>query len=246
MNANLYFRFPYIAKEENIKKSEEKAVWLALIPVMATGLFYLLPLVFQQNRLIQFIPQISSYIAMSLWCFKNSSVLKQLGLQANGFISGIRFGVILGLLLGGFNASVILWGVPSVGGDILFLKDTPHAQVPTWIMVPWGILLIAMGVELNFRGFLLGRLEALCVDWLCGAPRFALYAGQIFAVALSSLVFAFDPFMVTIFRHLHWIAVWDGLVWGWFFIRKRNLYMIIIAHAVEVVILYLSMNVALT
>ena len=228
-----------------MKKSEEKFSWLALIPVMATGFFYLLPPVHQKNHLVQFFPQIFSYLALGFWCFKNSNVQHRLGLKANGFIFGMRWGVILGLLLGVFNVFVVLWGVPSFGGDILFLKDTPHAQVPTWIMVPWGILTIAIGVEVNFRGFLLGRLKTLCVDWLCVVSRSSLHLGPILAVVISSLVFAFDPFMVATFRHLHWIAVWDGLVWGWVFIRKQNLYMIIIAHAVEVVILYLSVRLVL-
>ena len=61
----------------------------------------------------------------------------------------------------------------------------------------------------------------------------------------SALVFAFDPFMVATFQSLHWIAVWDGLIWGWIFIRRQNLYMVIVAHAVEVVILYSCIKVAL-
>ena len=149
------------------------------------------------------------------------------------------------MLLGGFNAFVILWGVPILGGDILFLQDTPHAQMSSWIMVPWGILVIAILVELNFRGFILGRLKTLCVDCFSIASLPGLHLAPILAVLISSLVFAFDPFMVTTFRHLHWIAVWDGLVWGWLFVRTHNLYMIIMAHAVEVVILYLGVKLAL-
>ena len=244
MTTTSTFSPPFFAKEWNIKKYEEKFSWLALIPVMATGFFYLLPLVYQENRLIQFFPQVSSFLALGFWCSKNSSVLQQLGLKKSGLISGARLGLICGLLLGGINTFVILWGVPMFGGDILFLKDTPHAQVPTWIMVPWGILVIAIGVELNFRGFLLGRLETLCVDYRRGS-RSVFHLGLIVPLVLSSLVFAFDPFMVTTFRHLHWIAVWDGLVWGWVFIQKQNLYMVIMAHAVEVVILYVSVKVAL-
>ncbi len=66
------------------------------------------------------------------------------------------------------------------------------------------------------------------------------------AIGTSSLVFAFDPFMVVAFRHLHWIAVWDGLIWGWMRIRLRNLYAVITAHALEVVIMYLCVKAALT
>ena len=148
---------------------------------------------------------------------------------------------------------VILWLVPTLGGDISFLKHTPHAQVPTLIMVPWGILFIAVFVELNFRGFLLGRLYALFASPTDGQRMPSLQTEQTrmtgrlaAAIGTSSLVFAFDPFMVVTFRHLHWIAVWDGVIWGWMRIRLGNLYAVIAAHAIEVVILYLSVKSALT
>ena len=44
--------------------------------------------------------------------------------------------------------------------------------------------------------------------------------------------------MVATFKHLHWIAVWDGLVWGMMWVRLRNLYATITAHAVEVMVMY--------
>jgi len=155
-----------------------------------------------------------------------------------GLMTGIKWGVPTGLLLGAFNTFVILWVVPNFGGDILFLKETPHASMSTWVMVPWGILVIAIGVELNFRGFLLGRLVALFSQRFRDVPGYSQAAGSWLAVVGSALVFAFDPFMVTTFQHLHWVAVWDGLIWGWIFVRSYNLSMVIVAHAVEVVILY--------
>jgi len=151
-----------------------------------------------------------------------------------------------GLLLGILNTCVILLVVPSIGGDILFLKETPHANMPTWVMVPWGIVFIAIGVELNFRGFILGRLENILCHWTCGRQVGTMEGGSIFAILVSAMVFAFDPFMVTTFKHLHWIAIWDGLIWGWLWVRLRNLYTVILAHAVEVVIMYLSIKAALT
>ncbi|HAN47639.1 MAG TPA: hypothetical protein DCQ20_01985 [Nitrospira sp.] len=105
--------------------------------------------------------------------------------------------------------------------------------MPLLIMVPWLILLIATMVELNFRGFLLGRLLALGLP----AP---------IAVPASALLFAFDPFLVATFQHLHWIAVWDGLVWGTLWVMLRNLYAPIVAHAVEVIVLYSVMRAILT
>ncbi len=64
-------------------------------------------------------------------------------------------------------------------------------------------------------------------------------------LGISTLTFAFDPFMVTTFRHLHWIAVWDGLIWGWLWIRTTNLYVVITAHALEVLIMYLFIRAVL-
>jgi len=223
----------------------ERASWLALLPVLLTGLFYFLPSPLQHNRLFQFLPQLSAYLALGVWFRLNPGGLKRLGVKPEDLLTGIKCGLVVGLLLGVFNTFVILWLVPSVGGDIVFLKETPHANMPTWVMVPWGILLIAIGVELNFRGFLLGRLEALFGQWLHIEPNRSFSLVSNLAVFTSALVFACDPFMVMTFQHLHWIAVWDGLIWGWLYVRSHNLYTVIVAHAVEVVILYSCIKAAL-
>ncbi len=229
-----------------IKNHEEHAPWVALIPVLATVLFYLLPTNVQQYRLIQFLPQLFAYVALGFWCSRNSVALKRLGVMRGGLTPGLKWGVIVGGLLGGFNTIIILWVAPNLGGDIEFLKETPHAQMPTWVMVPWGILIIAMGVELNFRGFLLGRLEAMFRRCFRHVSSQNYDMGSFLSIVSSALIFAFDPFMVTTFQHLHWIAVWDGLVWGWMVVRMKNLSAVIVAHAVEVVILYLSLEAALS
>ncbi len=78
-------------------------------------------------------------------------------------------------------------------------------------MVPWLICGIALFVEVNFRGFLLGRLAELESHWRGTDSR---QRPALLALAVSSLTFAFDPFMVNTFQHLHWIALWDGLIWG--------------------------------
>jgi len=210
-----------------------------------TGLFYFLPSALQEKRLIQFLPQLSAYLALALWSSFNSGAAHCLGVKRNGLVAGIKWGAVIGLLLGGMNAIVILWVVPRLGGDILFLKDTPHAHMPTWVMFPWGILVIAISVELNFRGFLLGRLETLYCQRFRDVSLDGLNAGSFLAVVSSALVFAFDPFMVMTFQRLHWIALWDGLVWGWMFVRMKNLHAVIVAHAVEVMILYASIKAAL-
>jgi membrane protease YdiL (CAAX protease family) len=148
---------------------------------------------------------------------------------------GLRIGLTTGLLLGSFNTVVILDIVPRLGENIGFLRDTPHAQIPVLIMVPWFICAIAVFVELNFRGFLLGRLLTLCSTLLGVRFRLCAFAG---AIGISALVFAFDPFLIHTFRHLHWIALWDGVIWGILWARTRNLYLTIVAHAVEVIIMY--------
>ena len=65
------------------------------------------------------------------------------------------------------------------------------------------------------------------------------------AIGTSALLFAFDPFLVATFHQLHWIAVWDGLVWGMLWVTFRNLYVTIVAHAVEVIVLYVVMRIML-
>jgi len=64
-------------------------------------------------------------------------------------------------------------------------------------------------------------------------------------LSTSALLFAFDPFMVNTFRHLHWIALWDGLIWGAIRLRTGNLSITIVAHAVEVTIMYLAVRAAI-
>ena len=108
-----------------------------------------------------------------------------------------------GLLLGCLNSLVILRVLPWLGWDITFLTQTPHARLPVMVMVPWCIAGIAIVVEINFRGFLLGRLAALESGlW----PQPALKQLSPAALLTSALVFATDPFMVNTFKQLHWIA----------------------------------------
>lgn len=189
-----------------------------------------------------------AYTALSAWASQNGDLQHKLGLGFNNIQSGVTRGTAIGLMLGILNTGVILYVMPALGVDIHFLSQTPHAQIPFWVMMPWFIMLIATGVELNFRGFLLGRL----LVWFQqvrqpdhpSTTRTRLQA--LLPLSLSALTFAFDPFMVSTFRDLHWIAVWDGLVWGWLWMRMHNLYMVIVAHAVEVILLYLIIRGILT
>ena len=227
-------------------QADERATGLACVPICLTGGFYLLPASMQQNLFLQFVPQLAAYGALVIWWKSNANVLPALGLSRGVLTRGMGWGIGTGCLLGVVNSTVILWVVPVLGGDILFLADTPHAKMPLFVMIPWFTIVIAIGVELNFRGFLLGRLECFCCRWLPTTRATGLRLGSIVAMLTSALVFAFDPFMVMTFRHLHWIAVWDGLIWAALFLRWRNLVTVMTAHAIEVMILYLSVKAALT
>ena len=211
----------------------ERGAALGLLPPAATILFYLSPTTLQQHTLVQFVPQACAYAAFIAWSTINGSVAHRIGLARQLLLQGLRWGLLTGLTLGLINVLVILYLVPHLGGDYRFLANTPHARIPLLIMVPWFILFIATMVELNFRGFILGRLMVL------GLP-------SPIAVPMSALLFAFDPFLVATFQHLHWIAVWDGLVWGVLWVMLRNLYAPIVAHAVEVIVLYSVMRAILT
>jgi hypothetical protein len=216
--------------------------WLCVIPVLATGSYYLLPHEWQGLPLAQFLPQLLAYLAFGIWLIRNDAPVTRLGLSPPLRSEGLRWGLRIGLALGIVNITIILWIVPWLGQDILFLKETPHAQIPSFIMIPWFITLIAILVEMNFRGFLLGRLLAWFRQIL---PPTSNLAPQALAIGLSALAFSFDPFMVVTFRHLHWIAVWDGLVWGILWVRLRNLHATIVAHAVEVMVMYTIIKLAL-
>lgn len=225
------------------RPASERGTALALLPIAATLAYYTLPPSLQDYTTVQLAPQLLAYAAMGLWAARNTTIQAGLGLSAGAVRSGLPPGLLVGLLLGGVNTVVILAVVPSLGYDIGFLKDTPHGRLPLLLMVPWFICGIALFVELNFRGFLLGRLACL-ESALCRSPL----AGRVSPCALliSALTFAFDPFMVNTFKQLHWIAVWDGLIWGAIRLVTGNLWITIVAHAVEVIVMYLAIRAALT
>lgn len=208
---------------------------LALLPIVATFAYYGLPDSFREQLLVQFAPQLLAYLGLGFWARRASHVLAHLGLEKDKIGDGFWWGTITGLLLGAMNTFVILVVYPSLGCDITFLKQTPHGRLPVLLMVPWVIGGIALFVELNFRGFLLGRLAEFESCW--GRSRFSRDLAPM-ALMASALTFAFDPFLVNTFQHLHWIALWDGLIWGTIWLRTRNLWITIVAHAVEVVVMY--------
>ncbi len=224
-------------------QAKEWGTALALLPIASTLGYYTLPASLQEQTLILFTPQIIAYLALGLWARHNRDVVSRLGLAKINIRDGLRWGLLTGLLLGSLNTFVILSVYPHLGYDISFLKTTPHGRLPLLVMVPWFICGIAFLIELNYRGFLLGRLAALESGlWRSGLAQrlspLTLIAG--------ALIFAFDPFMVNTFRHLHWIAVWDGLIWGAIWLRTKNLYITVVAHAIEVIMMYSAVRLALS
>jgi len=207
----------------------ERAAWLVLLPILATLAYYTLPAPLQQDLWITFSPQLLAYASLVAWTLVNRGWKTLLRLDVQRIGPGLKWGVLVGVALGAVNLSFILLIIPALGGDIRFLRETPHAHAPAWVMFPVGIAVIGMLVELNFRGFQMGRLLTL----LGPSP-----AGRLGALLVSALVFSFDPFMVRVFQHLHWIALWDGLVWGVLLLQTRSLYATMAAHTVEVWILY--------
>ena len=227
---------------ETRTQAKEWGAALALLPVATTISFYALPPSLQEQSLVQFAPQIVAYLALGLWALHNDNFVIRLGLPRKNGRDGLRWGLLTGLLLGCLNTFVILIAYPHLGYDINFLKTTLHGRLPLFVMLPWFICSIAIFVELNFRGFLLGRLAALESRlWEAGVAQ----RSSPFALIASALIFAFDPFMVNTFQHLHWIAVWDGLIWGGIYLRTRNLYITIVAHAVEVLVMYSAVRAAI-
>ena len=231
-----------------MKPASERAAGLAFVPLVTTFGFYILPLHWQSNVFVQFIPQLSAYLAFGLWAWCNTDLLGKLGLELHKLLIGMKWGTLTGICLGCINAFIILSIIPALGGDIEFLRHTPHAQIPFWVMMPWFILCIGVAVELNFRGFILGRLLTFWTKTLHTrslSSKRPQHIAVLLSLLLSALTFSFDPFMVATFGSLHWIAVWDGLIWGWMWIRMTNLYAVMTAHAIEVIILYLAIRTAL-
>jgi membrane protease YdiL (CAAX protease family) len=223
-------------------QADEWGAALALLPAAATLGYYMLPASLQAQTLIQFVPQIFAYLALGIWTAHNRDILCRLGLEKGKIRDGLRRGLMTGLLLGCLNTVVILSVYPNLGYDINFLKTTPHGRLPFLVMVPWFICGIAIFIEVNFRGFLLGRLAVLEWGiWRSGCTQRL----SPLALITGALIFAFDPFMVNTFQDLHWIALWDGLIWGIIWLRTRNLYITIVAHAVEVIVMYNAVRAAI-
>jgi membrane protease YdiL (CAAX protease family) len=233
---------PEPSHDPTAAQAEERGAALVLLPLAATLDYYALPGWLQEQTIVQCAPQAIAYLACALWAAHNSGLVSRFGLERQKFGRGVVVGLLTGLVLGSVNSYLILNASPRLGYDITFLRQTPHAQLPVFVMLPWFICGIALFVEFNFRGFLLGRLVALeSTIWRFGPARRL----SPLALLISAFVFAYDPFMTATFQHLHWIAAWDGLIWGTIWVYTRNLYATIVAHAIEVIVMYSAVRAAL-
>ncbi|TLY39843.1 MAG: hypothetical protein E6K59_11645, partial [Nitrospirae bacterium] len=83
----------------------ERAAWLALIPPLATALYYALPATLQRNLWITFIPQLAAYAMLALWIASNTSWRAALRLDITGMRDGLKWGALVGVALGAVNLS---------------------------------------------------------------------------------------------------------------------------------------------
>jgi membrane protease YdiL (CAAX protease family) len=224
------------------------ADWLLALPIVATLAVWALYLSPAGERLIdwgrwpgmapwrawalQLLPLGVGLAAAVGWLAANRWDWPNLGVVRGGWRWGLG-GAAIGVGLALVNLFVILVLVPSLVGrsgvDYRLLYETPHARLNWWITLGVVVPLVAVLVELFFRGFLLGRL----LVWM---PAGAL--GRWSAIVTAALLFAWDPFLVLSFRELHWLGWSDGMVWGYLFYRSGTLLAPVVAHGVEVGLLY--------
>ena len=101
---------------------------------------------------------------LALWIASNPAWRAALRLDVAEMRPALKWGALVGVALGAVNLSLILLIIPALGGDILFLRETPHARAPVWVMFPVGIVVIGILVELNQLEFFRQRTGRLVVD----------------------------------------------------------------------------------
>jgi membrane protease YdiL (CAAX protease family) len=217
---------PSGAAPSSSKRGPEPFSRLLLVPFGSIFIYYVFfyP---KTDLLLVFTPVLLTFLSLVCWCRWNT--FHQLHLRKEGIIKAIMMGAGVGLGLGFFNLFVILKLTPWLGYSYDFLRLTPHAHFPFWVMFPIGIFMIGFVIEVLFRGWILGELKGLMQNRWGGTPL---------SIFLSALLFSFDPFMVAYFRGYHWLALSDGLVWGALLFKTQNLASPIAAHTVEVWIIY--------
>ncbi len=180
-------------------------------------------------RSVQLFPLMVAVAAVVGWLSMNRWDWPNLGVSAVGGWRWVMSGAAVGLGLALANFVVITVLVPAWGGSYATLYDTPHARIAWWVMLFVVVPLVAVVVELVFRGFVLGRL-------LARLPAGILWPW--IAIVGAAFFFAWDPFLVMSFRQFHWLGWSDGIVWGYLFYRSGTIVAPMAAHGVEVTVLY--------
>jgi len=209
----------------------ERCNWLVFIPILANIVYFMFPPK-ETNIAFLFIPQILSYVTMILW----SCINKKFNIRINpaNYKASIIYGFAAGLITGAINLFFILKVTGWLGQDYEFLRETPHAKIPFLLMMPFGIIMVSSFVEINFRGFIMSRFLTMFRNNSGGA--FA-------AIAISSIVFATDHFMLFYFKIFAWLALFDGIIWGYLYYRTGNILGPIAAHSICVMIVYTVLKV---
>ena len=110
--------------------ASERLTGLAAIPLLATLFYYALPGRWQASLIIQFVPQILAYGCLILWARRNQEIAPRLGLNPRQGAEGARLGLVVGLGLGALNTVIILWVMPSLGGNAR--RITQSGNFPSW------------------------------------------------------------------------------------------------------------------
>lgn len=216
-----------------VKDDSEHSSWLLVFPLISVVLYYLL--FFPSSRLhLVLAPLAVGFLSLIAWSVWNRGGLDKLRLRRKGLGAAVGKGALTGVCLALFNLFVILELTVWLGYSYDFLRETPHAGLPFRVMFPLGILVIGFGIEVLFRGWILGRFWALLKN---------IRGGAALSIFLSALLFSFDPFMVAYFRGYHWLALSDGIVWGALLWRTQNLFSTVAAHTVEVWIVYFILKI---
>src|SRR5438067_9196476 len=118
-----------------------------MVTLLASTLFYSLPASLHENICIILSSQLAAYGMLAIWLVQNRTPWTRLRLESSRLLAALRWGGLTGLALGVINLTVLLWVIPGLGGSLSFLRETPHAQAPLWLMFPFGIGAIAILVE---------------------------------------------------------------------------------------------------
>ena len=151
-----------------------------------------------------------------LW--RHYSEIKSYGLPLKHLLLSLSVGIIVLVLWVKLDASWMLMGEVGKG-----YNPTNEAGQIDWLLVAFRIagaaLVVPIMEELFWRSFL--------QRWVQQSDFMALQPAQI---GLKALLIASALFAV---EHLQWLAgLVAGLAYGWLYIRTRNLWSPIIAHAV--------------